>query len=623
MKLKKWRSRGLYQKFALLMVAAGILPITLLATVVMNWQFREYSFSLQQSYTQGLQYASLTLERLFESYNDISKISYYYSYSSEGNFSLGYLNYDNLRQLLTGENYPPEVRATRIGQEMQSFMRNVISTSGNIEAAHFLYRAPDQTLVQYHQGSANSRFQSNEQFLEEMNYQNWDTESRQLLVIPTHPFDYMNKAFRGADSVFTIARNYYDLGGMVGEEKYVGTLFLDFNVQQIEEVFFQLALREKGTLYVTNLQGDCLYSTDTPLIGKNLPALGILYNAADRDNLHISQSIPRYGLQIDFTSSGPLVDTKMLGIRNLMYAIVVVAALLLSAASVRFSRQITKPLHTMMQRMGDIETGNFEGELSVQSNDEIGRLSARFNRMSTELKNYTNQVYVSKIKQTEAQLNALKSQIYPHFLYNTLEVIRMSAVRENCWVVATMVEALADQMRYLIGTVGDIAPLESEIAHLEKYIYLINCRYEQAIQFSTDTGGLDDLFMPKLMLQPLVENAFVHGLRGRQEQGRIQLSARRSEGALEITVLDNGQGMNQEQVAAIVEMLESDLPGEKTQTGWKSIGLKNVHDRLRYLYGGLFGVSLFSTPGVGTAVKICLPDDIRERSGADDSNDAG
>ena len=109
---------------------------------------------------------------------------------------------------------------------------------------------------------------------------------------------------------------------------------------------------------------------------------------------------------------------------------------------------------------------------------ELGELTARFNRMTEELEHYTNQVYVARIQQTEAELTALKSQIYPHFLYNTLEVIRMTALGRQDEMVGRMVEALSDQIRYLIGTVSDVVPLRSEVDILEKYIYLINCRFD-------------------------------------------------------------------------------------------------------------------------------------------------
>lgn len=621
--VKRKAGLNLYQKFALVIVLAGILPIAALSTVILDRMFREYGRSLRENYTQGLRYASDSIEQLFDSYNDISKFSYYYSYTSEGSFSYAYINYDNLRQILTGENYPEEGRRQRTQQEVQAFLRNVLKMNSTIEEVHFLHFPQEGGMVDYHAGNFNNRFASLSLFSEAVGLDQWDKESRLLIIVPTHPFGYVQNGSKRTSQVFTIARNYYDLKGMVGKEKYVGTLFVDFDISQIENIFQGIDLYSRGKLYVYNAMGDCFYSNKPELIGKNLVKEGVPYAAAQGKDLFLLEKTDKYGLEIYFELDGPVADERMLGIRKLMYIIVVLAAVILSLASVSFSRRLTRPMRVMMERMGDIEAGRFEGELPVASHDEIGRLSARFNKMSTELRNYTNQMYVSKIKQTEAELNALKSQIYPHFLYNTLEVIRMTAVNNGDGTVASMVESLGDQIRYLIGTVSDIVTLRDEISNLEKYIYLINCRYGDRISFCACTEGLGERYVPKLVLQPIVENAYVHGLKDKDGQGRIQLNINEKQGDLEITVLDNGQGMTPEEVLRVEDTLKSAKSGEKTETGWRSVGLKNVHDRLRFLYGEAYGVTLFSTPGVGTAVTLRLPGSISPKEEDHVADDSG
>lgn len=173
--------------------------------------------------------------------------------------------------------------------------------------------------------------------------------------------------------------------------------------------------------------------------------------------------------------------------------------------------------------MEKMETGNFDIELPVNSRDEIGILSQRFNQMSVTLKKYINEVYVAQIKQNEAELTALKSQIYPHFLYNTLEVIRMTALEDGENKVAEMIEAKI------------------------------------------------------------------------------------SDGVLEISVLDNGVGMDETEVNKIKELFDGDEPGIKNEYNWQSIGLKNVHDRIKYLYGEKYGIHVTSTPNVGTLVSLRMP----------------
>ena len=151
-----------------------------------------------------------------------------------------------------------------------------------------------------------------------------------------------------------------------------------------------------------------------------------------------------------------------------------------------------QPINRMMEKMDLLKRGDFSGRLPVESNDEIGVLSRHFNDMSEQLHLHINQSYLAQIKEKEAELNALKSQIYPHFLYNTLEVIRMTAFEQNDQKVADMIEALSSQMRYIIGTTQDVVPLKMEVELLGKFIGLINCRYEGKVSFETDMDGFGE-----------------------------------------------------------------------------------------------------------------------------------
>lgn len=183
----------------------------------------------------------------------------------------------------------------------------------------------------------------------------------------------------------------------------------------------------------------------------------------------------------------------------------------------------------------------------------------------------------------------------------------MTAVDRKDPMVAEMIEALSDQIRYLIGTIQDVVPLSLEVDNLRKYVYLLNCRFHNKVQFTFNCVGSARVMVPKLILQPLVENAFIHGIKPKNGPGHIQLTALQVRNNLVISVMDNGVGMAQEEVDRLCELLASDQPGRKNDYEWASIGLKNVHDRLQYLYGESYGLSLFSTPGVGTIIKAVLP----------------
>ncbi len=599
---------SLFAKFTLVILLLGIVPIVLLVTVMQSRMLTEYRASLEEAYEDAIAYSAYSIRARLDNYTDLSKFCYYYNFSSQGDFSYDYENYDNLRKILTGEAFADTTDAnTSTRNEMERFLHYLNSTDVNIEASHFIYAPEGSRPVSYHLGNYNNSLFDSAAYLRAVDYDNWDTESRKLLLVPTHALDYVH--FRGSrtKNVFTVGRNYYDLNGAVGHEKYIGTLFIDLRTNAFDSLFATLNLTDGGTVYVTDAAGNCYFSSDAALVGQTLDITA----APPSGTMLLSEEIPGYGLTVWCSQSRTPIEDQIRVMQRAMWLVVALALAALLIGSMFFSRKLTQPLRTIMQHMGAVEAGDFTGRIPVTSNDELGDLTERFNQMSAELDNYTKQVYLSKIKQTEAELNALKSQIYPHFLYNTLEVIRMTAVGRNDQMVADMIEALSDQIRYVIGTVNDLVPLGREVDILTKYIYLLNCRFSNKVTFSYNCAHMENQLIPKLILQPLVENAFIHGIKPMDGPGHIQLMAEQDENRITLTVMDNGVGMDEDALNKLYTLLDSDQPGHKENYEWASIGLKNVHDRLRYLYGSDYGISLYSTPGVGTVVKATIPADLQ------------
>lgn len=601
---------SLFVKFALCIVLVGIVPVGLLVTVMQDRMIDAYRASLQQTYEEALSYAAFSIEARLNACNDLSKFCYYYDRSSERLFSYGYMRFDTLRAILTGEAFPDEEDpAARTKREMELFLHYLNKANANIEATHFLYAPEGRAPVLYHRGNYVNSLFDDAAFLRAVDVDAIDRDSRRMLLLPTHAFDYM-RVSDGTREVLTVGRNYYDLTRAIGQERYVGTLLIDLNLREFNDVFAHLELSPDSAFYVTDENGRCFFASDAALTGADLRAQGVAFDAPVPDGLLLAQPVDGYGLTVWLRLSGTPIEAQITNIRRLMYLCILFSLAALLLGSTFFSRRLTRPIRTIMNEMAKVETGQFKEQLPVTSNDELGELTARFNRMTAELEHYTNQVYVARIQQTEAELTALKSQIYPHFLYNTLEVIRMTAVGHSDEMVAQMIEALSDQIRYLIGTVNDVVPLRSEVDILKKYIYLINCRFDNKVEFQFSCDTLMDVEIPKLVLQPLVENAFIHGVKPMQGQGRIQLRAQRCGGDIELAVFDNGVGMTPEALRAVEALLASDQPGRKNEYRWEGIGLKNVHDRMRFLYGPAYGVSLFSTPGMGTVVQVKVPGDL-------------
>ena len=285
----------------------------------------------------------------------------------------------------------------------------------------------------------------------------------------------------------------------------------------------------------------------------------------------------------------------------MMYVILLVSALLILFGSIYLSRRLVTPIHEMIRQMGAIEHGNFDIQLQVQSEDEIGILSRRFNQMSQELKTYINQSYLAKIKQTEAELTALRSQIYPHFLYNTLDTISWMARAQDALDVVRLVDALTNMFRVGLSSGRDYITLREEKSHAANYLYIQKVRYQDRLRYAMEIPNeYDQLVVPKLILQPLVENAIYHGVKMKRGGGQVRVTARVENEALFLSVWDDGAGIPPERL----ESIRRSEPRERQKGGF---GLSYIAERIRLSYGPPYGVQIDSEEGTFTEVTVCLP----------------
>ncbi len=591
------KSFSLYQKFALTIILLGLLPMAVLATFIANRMIRDYSMALKGQYEQAAGYVDSSVESMLDSYNTVSKMPYFYNFSTDHAQS-SYLSFDYFRQILYGEGYEPEMMEESRRQDMENFLQYIQSVDSYIRGVHVIAQDNSGKKQSFHYSVYNTFFRDEELFEETVDYEGIDKDGKKLMLVPPHTTDYF---YGMPETVFSMARNYFDLRGVVG------TIFIDIDLKRMEDIFRSVEFTGNEIFYVVNEAGDCFYSNREELIGENV-AEELQAADAQKNNLLIRTPENDYGLSVIISLDTETAFGAIRRMQRMMYVFVAMSVLALFAGSFYFSKRLTKPMHEMIDQMSMVETGNFDIELPIRSGDEIGILSKRFNQMSSALKSYINQSYVAQIKQNEAELTALKSQIYPHFLYNTLEIIRMTALEEEgSEQVPEMIEALSRQIHYLIGPMQDIVPLEKEIDIVGKYVYLLNCRIGNKLQMMVNAQGGLGVQVPKLILQPIVENAYMHGIKPKKGKGSIMIETAVNGEQFEISVMDNGVGMDEEALTKIMRLFESDEPGIKNEYNWQSIGLKNVHDRIRFLYGEAYGIRITSTPGVGTMVRILLP----------------
>lgn len=289
---------------------------------------------------------------------------------------------------------------------------------------------------------------------------------------------------------------------------------------------------------------------------------------------------------------------------NLLIASGIILIVMVTTAYISF--RLTGPLLSLKRHMVRAGEGNFQTPIAVHQADEIGQISHAYNRMISQIDTLITEKYKMKLATQESQWKALQAQINPHFMYNTLQTIGSVALDEGIDELVRMTHSLSDMLRYSLKS-GDRATLQEEIRNVEDYLWIQSCRFESKLSYLIEAPGETlGWVVPKLFLQPLVENCIIHGLEPSKSPVEIRLSCIREEGGLRVVIVDNGVGILPERLAQLQQALQAEEVLE--QGGLDRIGLLNVRQRLHLMYGPEASMQLDSTPGKGTEMVIWLPD---------------
>lgn len=304
---------------------------------------------------------------------------------------------------------------------------------------------------------------------------------------------------------------------------------------------------------------------------------------------------------------------QVLGNAYLVVAIVFAITLLLLYTFIwRFNRRILR----LQDAMTKVAHGNFSIPSTIEGTDEITDVYEQLYLTMESLQqlienNYSHQLSKQnwEIQKKESEFKLLASQINPHFLYNTLEMIRMKALRNSDREVAEIVKILSKLMRKALERNHDEQSLTDELKFIEMYLQIQKLRFGERISYTITKDFEEDYLILPMVLQPLVENSFVHGIEPKVEKGHIHIAASKVEDELILLIQDNGIGIVEEKLKNLQEMLIEAKDSDR-------IGLSNVNLRLKQYYGLEYGVRIDSKENEGTTITITLPlKEIRENKG--------
>lgn len=396
----------------------------------------------------------------------------------------------------------------------------------------------------------------------------------------------------------------------------VGVVHIRINEKDIYKALS--SNNETNEIYLLQHNGEILSCKNKDEISKNInnrlnvtkinENLGKSYIDVDKNGKKIvinSVSIDKGDwILISLVSYEELV-APLTSIKNILLLINLIFMVSFLIVALFISNIISKPIIKLRMSMLKVESGDFNGKVEVQSEDEIGKLSQNFNNMLDRVSELLVLTKEQERLKRDAEFEALQAQINPHFLFNTLSSIRWAAAAYGDKKVEDMVHALSILLRASITNGQEMVSLESEINILKNYLDLIQMKQGTTIIFECN---IDESIMkyriPHLLLQPIVENSILHGFEDRNEQGVIRITAIAAEDLLKIELTDNGKGLQGDTLDSILNRESQTLDDKKY---YKSVGLKNIHDRLKLIYGQNYGIDICDGEKNGTKVTLYMP----------------
>lgn len=435
----------------------------------------------------------------------------------------------------------------------------------------------------------------------------WEIRTQEAGVSPvllgTHPIRINGLEQR---QVFTIVRAIQSVSTL----KNIGIIVIDVDIRLFEEIIQPLNTVTHGNTFIVDEHGKVVYNHDPSMLGQDLSGSPLLKQATGQRG-HFELEIegkPYISVYSASASTGwttityiPLTEllAPMKQSRNALMITTLIIIFFALAVAIIISYALTKPLIRTVRLMKQVQRGNLDVQVEVKYNDEIGRLGSHFNRMIHRVQGLLQEVYETEKSKQKADMLALQNQINPHFIYNTLESIRMLAELNDDDRVAELTYLLGLLLRYSITRSDETVTIEQELSHVQNYLQLLQIRFPDKLDFRISVPEIYyHLPIIKLVFQPIVENAVFHGLEKQDKLGTIAITAWNEGRDAIFQIQDDGIGMDEERLRQLNHSLTD---GKTDKFG---IGLRNVNERIRLHYGGSSNLTVDSKPGDGTTVTL-------------------
>ncbi|WP_337099742.1 cache domain-containing sensor histidine kinase [Paenibacillus sp. YIM B09110] len=392
--------------------------------------------------------------------------------------------------------------------------------------------------------------------------------------------------------------------------KQIGLLVVNMNGRSAVNTIGQVKLGETGRYTVVDSEGVVMIDTDLARIGKPVAERDLHELIIGNDAVEFeydNNGVPYYGVKQMLSNGWMLVGTvptvEITGALDKLHTRILITsacfALMAVLIGLLIAKKVTRPIKQLTLEMRRVQQGDLTVRTEVKTSDEIGLMSKHFNKMLDEIEQLMERVETQQKEKLEAEVRAVTYRIHPHFLYNTLSTLR--------WLIRSGERERADQglaaltrlLQANMGKDGQMITIEEELEIIQKYLVILEMRYEHKyelnIQIEPEQNGIR---IPRMLLQPLIENAVFHGFVPLNRGGNITVEVYGRYREVHIVVKDNGAGIEEEQLK-----LMNSRQGGMEQLG---IGLRHIHDSLRLYYGPASSFTITSEPDVGSTIHIIL-----------------
>ena len=390
-------------------------------------------------------------------------------------------------------------------------------------------------------------------------------------------------------------------------------LLINLNYMFFEEMFSNVNLGNGGYIYLTNDEGDIIWHPRQNEIYSGRFKENNKYVSTLKDGITV-ENIGGKQLTLNVRTIGytgwklvgvtPSAALNIDGIKFRFFVLFVADLFLFLLAMINafISNKISNPIKLLDGRVREIESGNLNVEIVPSGSYEVEHLGNSIKNMLSRIKVLMSNLVDEHNAKRKSEFDTLQSQINPHFLYNTLDIIVWMIENEKPDKAVSIVTALAKFFRISLSKGKNIITVKDEVEHVRNYLMIQNMRFKNRFEYSIDVE--DDILSYsslKLMLQPLVENAIYHGMEFMDGDGKIEVRVFKENDSLYFTISDNGLGMSEDVVATL---LSKDIIPSKKGSG---IGVKNVNERIKLYFGNEYGLKVESEPDEGTKITIHLP----------------